>query len=61
MVLADYRAFIEAQEAVGRLYRDPEEWTRRSILNTACMGKFSSDRAILEYAQKVWKTEPVTG
>jgi starch phosphorylase len=59
LVLADYRPFVEAQEAVARLYRDPEEWTRRSIRNTACMGKFSSDRAIMEYAQKVWKTAPL--
>ncbi|NND96811.1 MAG: glycogen/starch/alpha-glucan phosphorylase [Pirellulaceae bacterium] len=57
-VVADYRSYIEAQEEVGRVYLDQEEWTRRSILNTANMGKFSSDRAILEYAEKIWGTVP---
>jgi starch phosphorylase len=59
MVLADFRAFVDTQQRVARLYTDPEQWTRRSILNTARMGMFSSDRAILEYAQKIWKTEPL--
>jgi len=59
MILADYRSYIEAQEAVSRLYLDPEEWTRRSILNTAHMGKFSSDRAVTEYATNIWRTQPL--
>jgi starch phosphorylase len=59
MVLADYRSYIQAQEAVGRLYRDTAEWTRRSILNTAKMGKFSSDRAIQEYASQIWNISPI--
>ncbi|MFZ0133346.1 MAG: glycogen/starch/alpha-glucan phosphorylase, partial [Desulfobacterales bacterium] len=59
LVLADYRPYIEAQEAVNRLYLDPEEWTKRSILNTARMGKFSSDRSVLEYAADIWKVQPV--
>lgn len=59
MILADYRAYMKAQEAVSRLYRDPEEWTRRSILNTARMGKFSSDRAVLEYAADIWHVQPL--
>lgn len=59
MLLADYRAYLEAQEAVSRLYQNPDEWARRSILNTAHMGKFSSDRAILEYAARIWNIEPL--
>jgi len=59
LVLADFRDYIEAQEAVSRCYRDPERWTRMSILNTANMGKFSSDRAVREYAEKVWGVKPV--
>ncbi len=55
MVLADYRAYIDAQEQVSRAYRNPDDWTRRSILNTANMGKFSSDRAVMEYARDIWK------
>jgi len=59
MILADYRSYIKAQEEVSRLYQDPEEWTRRSILNTAHMGKFSSDRAVLEYAANIWNIQPL--
>ena len=54
MVLSDYRAFINIQDEVDRAYRDIEGWTRRSILNTARMGKFSSDRAVKEYAEQIW-------
>jgi glycogen phosphorylase len=59
MLLADYRTYISAQEAVSRLFRNPDEWARRSILNTAHMGSFSSDRAVLEYAHKIWQVEPL--
>jgi starch phosphorylase len=58
MVLADYRAYIDAQKSVARLYRQPEAWAQRAILNTARMGKFSSDRAVKEYAQKIWNVKP---
>ncbi|MCU0600151.1 MAG: glycogen/starch/alpha-glucan phosphorylase [Desulfobacterales bacterium] len=58
-VLADYRAYMDTQDLVSRLYLDPDEWARRAILNTANMGKFSSDRAVAEYAQKVWSVRPV--
>ncbi|MGD9369184.1 MAG: glycogen/starch/alpha-glucan phosphorylase [Desulfobacteraceae bacterium] len=59
-VLADYRAYMDCQESAGRLYRDQEEWTRRSILNTANMGKFSSDRSVTEYAKKIWGVKPLS-
>jgi starch phosphorylase len=59
MLLADYRAYVTAQEAVSRLYLDPDEWARRSILNTARMGIFSSDRSVLEYARNIWHVEPL--
>ena len=59
MVLADYRSYIECQERVGRAYQDQERWNRTSILNVARMGKFSSDRSIREYSEKIWKVDPV--
>lgn len=59
MLLADYRAYLTAQEAVSRLFQDTDEWARRSILNTARMGKFSSDRSIMEYARRIWQVEPL--
>jgi starch phosphorylase len=59
MVLADYRSYVGAQEEVGRVYLDPHEWTRRSILNTARMGRFSSDRALKEYAAGIWQVQPL--
>jgi starch phosphorylase len=61
LLLADYRAYLTAQEAAGRLFSDPDDWARRSILNTAHMGKFSSDRAVLEYAKDIWSLQPLKG
>jgi starch phosphorylase len=57
MLLADYASYVDCQEEVGRLYRDRDEWARRAILNTAGMGKFSSDRTIAEYARDIWGVE----
>ena len=61
LLLADYASYIAGQERVDALYRDPEEWTRRAILNVANMGKFSSDRTIREYADRIWNVKPVSG
>ncbi|HEY9641058.1 MAG TPA: glycogen/starch/alpha-glucan phosphorylase [Coleofasciculaceae cyanobacterium] len=59
LLLADYQSYVECQDQVGRAYQDPDHWTRLSILNTARMGKFSSDRSIREYCQDIWHTQPV--
>jgi starch phosphorylase len=57
MLMADYASYIARQEEVSELYRDQVEWARRSILNAAAMGKFSSDRTIAEYARDIWGVE----
>jgi starch phosphorylase len=59
MLLADYRAYVTAQETVGKLFLDKDEWARKSILNTARMGKFSSDRSVMEYADNIWGLKPL--
>jgi starch phosphorylase len=56
---ADYQSYLDCQEQVAAAYRDSENWTRMSILNTARTGKFSSDRTIQEYCQEIWQAEPV--
>jgi starch phosphorylase len=58
LLLADYQAYIDAQERVSALWRNPQAWTQMSILNAARMGKFSSDRSIRDYCGRVWKIEP---
>ncbi len=59
LLLADYASYIEAQKAVETLFRDPDQWIRKAILNVARMGPFSSDRTISEYAREIWGAKPV--
>jgi starch phosphorylase len=59
MLLADYQSYIDCQDRVSVAYKNPEEWTRMSILNVARIGKFSSDRSIRDYCADIWKTWPV--
>jgi starch phosphorylase len=59
LLLADYRSYVDRQDEVGNIFRDEKRWTRMSILNAARMGKFSSDRAIREYCEKVWGVRPL--
>jgi starch phosphorylase len=54
MHLADLRSYLEADERVVSLYRSPDQWARKCVLNIAASGKFSSDRTIREYAQEIW-------
>jgi len=59
MLLADYQSYIDCQDRVSLAYKNPEEWTRMSILNVARIGKFSSDRSIRDYCADIWRTWPV--
>ncbi|HME35735.1 MAG TPA: glycogen/starch/alpha-glucan phosphorylase [Candidatus Sulfotelmatobacter sp.] len=58
MHLADLTSYVQTQERLGALYRDPGAWAQKAILNVASSGKFSSDRTIHEYATEIWKAEP---
>ena len=59
LVLADYQAYVDCQGEVDRAFRDQERWTRMSILNVARLGRFSSDRAIREYCEHIWRARPL--
>jgi starch phosphorylase len=59
LVMADYEAYAASQAEVDKAYRDQPRWQKMAIHNTARVGKFSSDRTILEYAEKVWKLPQV--
>ena len=59
MVLADFHAYCERQQEVDHAYKDHHHWDRMSILNTTRMGKFSSDRSINQYAERIWQVKPM--
>ena len=59
LTIADLRSYIDAQQAVAIAYRDQERWDRMSIANTASSSWFSSDRTIQQYADEIWKVQPV--
>jgi glycogen phosphorylase len=59
LLFADYAAYIEAQANASQAFQDPHQWHQKSILNVARMGRFSSDRAVQEYCDKIWQVQPV--
>ena len=59
-ILKDFRSYAEAEAKIDKAYRDEKWWAKTAILNTACSGKFSSDRTIEEYVRDIWKLEKVT-
>ena len=59
MLMADFGDYISCQQKVSDLYRNPDEWTRKAILNVARMSKFSSDRTIMEYNRDIWHAKPI--
>lgn len=58
MLLADFQAYIDCQDRVAEAFLDKKLWTRMSILNACRMGKFSSDRSIMDYSRKIWNVHP---
>jgi starch phosphorylase len=59
LVLADFASYAQAQDRVDALFRNPDEWSRKAVINALSMGPFSSDRSIREYAEKIWGINPV--
>ena len=59
-ILKDFRSYADAQKRVEEAYRDSQKWSKMALLNTACCGKFTSDRTIEEYVKDIWKLEKVT-
>jgi len=58
-LLADFSSYMQAQDKVDVLYRNPSLWNKIVIKNIANMGKFASDRAVIQYAEDIWKIKPV--
>jgi starch phosphorylase len=61
MLLADYHPYVDCQRRVSEAYRDQTRWTRMSILNSARVGRFSSDRSIRDYCRDIWNISPGAG
>jgi len=59
LVLADFESYARAQDEVDELYRNPDAWSRKAMLNSLSMGPFSSDRSIRDYADNIWRVKPV--
>ena len=59
MMLADYQAYLDCQDAAAKVYADQEQWTRLSILNVARCGFFSSDRSMQQYSEEIWRVRPL--
>ncbi|HEY6006958.1 MAG TPA: glycogen/starch/alpha-glucan phosphorylase [Geobacteraceae bacterium] len=59
LLCADYQPYVDCQYRVSAAFRDQSRWTRMSILNVARMGKFSSDRAIMDYCERIWRVQPL--
>jgi glycogen phosphorylase len=59
LVLKDYQSYVECQQKVYEAWGNQDDWTRKSILNVARMGKFSSDRSIKDYCEQIWKVSPL--
>jgi len=59
MTAADFRSFVDAQDAAGKAYLDTDRWARMSILNSACSGRFSTDRTMRDYNNDIWHLDPV--
>ena len=57
-VLADLEAFDTAMKKIEKDFQNKDEWTRKAILNVARIGKFTSDRAVMEYAKNIWHIKP---
>ncbi|MCA9132978.1 MAG: glycogen/starch/alpha-glucan phosphorylase [Planctomycetales bacterium] len=60
LTIADLRSYLDAQQCVATQYQDPQLWNRKSIINTATSGWFSSDRTINQYAKEIWNVRPVS-
>ena len=58
-ILQDFRSYIEAQSQIAETYMDQDKWAKMAMHNTACAGKFSSDRTIQEYVDEIWHLDQV--